>query len=334
MKKQWFSALLALALLLGMACGCAAPGEDVSGDESGLGVILEDMGVPLGGLPPAGFVLNPSASGTSVEKNDFAEIDYSNAKDGYVMVRWSGGSPKIMVVIKGPTYTPQEKNQYQYYLRTDGEYDVLPLSDGNGEYNITVHKNISGTKYSTVLSASVNAQLTDEFAPFLRPNQYVNFTEDSEVVSMAQSLISAKEAETGTALDNLGKVGLVYEWVVTNLTYDFNRAKTVQPGYLPDVDSVMAEKKGICFDYAALMASMLRSQGVPVKLVVGYTSQGVYHAWINVWSEEGGWVEGMIYFDGKIWKLMDPTYASSGKQSNSIMQFINNSANYKEKYFY
>ena len=55
----------------------------------------------------------------------------------------------------------------------------------------------------------------------------------------------------------------------------------------PDVDSVMAEKKGICFDYAALMASMLRSQGVPVKLVVGYTSQGVYHAWINVWSEEG-----------------------------------------------
>ena len=45
MKKQWFSALLALTLLLGMACGCAAPGEDVSGDESGLGVILEDMGV-------------------------------------------------------------------------------------------------------------------------------------------------------------------------------------------------------------------------------------------------------------------------------------------------
>ena len=39
MKKQWFSALLALALLLGMACGCAAPGEDVSGEENGLGEI-------------------------------------------------------------------------------------------------------------------------------------------------------------------------------------------------------------------------------------------------------------------------------------------------------
>ena len=31
MKKQWFSALLALALLLGMACGCAAPGESSFG---------------------------------------------------------------------------------------------------------------------------------------------------------------------------------------------------------------------------------------------------------------------------------------------------------------
>ena len=30
-------------------------------------------------------MLNPSASGTAVQKNDYAEIDYSNAKDGYVM---------------------------------------------------------------------------------------------------------------------------------------------------------------------------------------------------------------------------------------------------------
>ena len=67
--------------------------------------------------------------------------------------------------------------------------------------------------------------------------------------------------------------------------------------------------------------------------MVGWTGSQ-YHAWINVWSEEGGWVEGMIYFDGKVWKLMDPTFASSGKQTNSIMKFINDSNNYKEKYFY
>lgn len=330
MKKRWFSALLALTLLLGMACGCAAPAEQAGDEDGELGVILEDMGVPLAGLPPVGIVLNPSAPGTSVEKNSSVVIDYSNAKDGYVMVKWTGGgSPKIKVLIWGPTCTKQE-DAYQYFLRTDGEYDVLPLSDGNGKYKVMVWKHVGEpSRYSQVLAVSFSVTLTDEFAPFLRPNQYVNYSEDSEAVAMGQKIIEDAGAE-----DNLSKVGAVYEWVVTNLKYDFEKAKTVKADYLPDIDKVMEEKKGICWDYASLMAAMLRSQGVPVKLVVGYTSRGEYHAWINVWSEEGGWVEGIIYFDGKIWKLMDPTFASSGKQSNSIMKFISDSSNYKERYFY
>ena len=95
----------------------------------------------------------------------------------------------------------------------------------------------------------------------------------------------------------------------------------------------MASGKGICFDYAALMAAMLRSQNVPVKLVVGYTG-GAYHAWINVYSEKDGWIEGKVYFDGKEWKLMDPTFASSGKSSDNIMAYIGNGSNYTAKYLY
>ena len=45
-------------------------------------------------------------------------------------------------------------------------------------------------------------------------------------------------------------------------------------------------------------------------------------------------MEGLIYFDGKVWKLMDPTFASSGNQSNKIMEYIGNGANYKAKYLY
>ena len=57
-------------------------------------------------------------------------IDYSNAKDGYVMVKWTGGSTdsKLKVLIKGPG----TGEQYQYNLRTDGKYETFPLSDGNG----------------------------------------------------------------------------------------------------------------------------------------------------------------------------------------------------------
>ena len=268
-------------------------------------------------------VAGNSAPGTAVAKNSDVVIDYSNAKDGYVMIKWTGGDAKIAVQVKGPT----NPEKYTYYLRTDGNYDVLPLSDGNGTYQIVVCKNVSGTKYSQVLAASVSAQLSDNLAPFLRPNQYVNYSDSSAAVQKAREL-------TAGASDNLGKVQAVYDWVVTNLTYDYDKAKTVQSGYVPDVDKVLQEKKGICFDYASLMSAMLRSQGVPVKLVIGYTSTGEYHAWINVWSEKDGWVDNVIYFDGNTWKLMDPTFASSSNQSQSIMEFIGNTGNYKERFAY
>ena len=99
------------------------------------------------------------------------------------------------------------------------------------------------------------------------------------------------------------------------------------------MDKVLAEKKGICFDYASLMAAMLRSQGIPTKLVIGYAGDA-YHAWIHTYIPEKGWIEGVIFFDGTTWKLMDPTYASSSKQSKQIMEFIGNASNYSSKYIY
>ena len=95
-------------------------------------------------------------------------------------------------------------------------------------------------------------------------------------------------------------------------------AKTVTSGYLPNVDTILQSKKGICFDYAAVMATMLRTQGIPTKLVVGYAGSA-YHAWVSVYINEIGWIDNIFYFDGKSWVRMDPTFASSGNSSASIM---------------
>lgn len=328
---------LALLLALATLAGCSAQGPQSPSDSPDMDnafieqtpvieiVDIEDEAVALSDAPApaASIVLKPVASGTQTQSSGQATIDYSNAKDGYVMVKASSGK-KLMVRVFGPSYAVNE-TKYTYTLPS-GEWTTFPLSDGNGDYKVTVYENVSGTSYSTMLSASFSVTLTDEFAPFLRPNQYVNFTENSKAV--------AKGAELCQGItDNLKKVEKIYDYVVNNLTYDTQKAASVQSGYLPNVDAVMDSGKGICFDYAALMASMLRSQEVPCKLVVGYTGD-VYHAWINVWSEEDGWVEGLIYFDGKVWKLMDPTFASSGNQSNKIMEYIGNGANYKAKYLY
>ena len=57
----------------------------------------------------------------------------------------------------------------------------------------------------------------------------------------------------------LKAVDAVYEYVTENLTYDDAKATRLKSGYLPNLDDVLSKKKGICFDYAALMTAMLRS---------------------------------------------------------------------------
>ena len=266
------------------------------------------------------LLLEATAPGVLVEENGKALIDYSNTDDGYVMVLYKEEtSKKLKVQIKGPSTT------YTYTIYP-GEWAVLPLTDGNGKYQVKVFKNVSGNSYSNVLAAKTTVELTDEFAPFLRPNQYVNYSASSRAVELAMNL-------TQGIYQPLGKVEAIYNYVVTYLSYDKEKAKNVKSGYLPVLDEILESKKGICFDYAALMTGMLRSQGVPCKMVFGYAGSA-YHAWISVWSEDTGWVDGVIFFDGTTWQRLDPTFASSGNQSESIMEYIGNGKNYKEKYFY
>ena len=78
---------------------------------------------------------------------------------------------------------------------------------------------------------------------------------------------------------------------------------------------------------------MLRSLGIPSKLVVGYAGEA-YHAWVSVWTKETGWIDGVIYFDGTSWQRMDPTFASSSNKSAAIMKYIGDGKNYTTKYTY
>lgn len=265
-------------------------------------------------------ILTPEASGELVAENEHVRIDYSNVDDGYIMVLYSSETSKrLKVQIEGPetTYT---YNLYQ------GEWAVYPITDGNGYYKFMVYRNVTGNQYSLVLGKDYHVTLADEFAPFIRPNQFVNYSESTVAVDKAYEL--TKDIE-----DPLDKVTVIYDYVVTTLSYDKEKARTVKSGYLCDMDEILESGKGICFDYAAVMTGMLRSQGIPCKMVFGYAGKA-YHAWISVWTEEEGWVDGAIFFDGTTWMRMDPTFASSADRSESIMNYIGNGKNYTEKYLY
>jgi transglutaminase-like putative cysteine protease len=182
---------------------------------------------------------------------------------------------------------------------------------------------IEENKYATVFSQTIDVSLSNEFGPFLYPSQYVDFTKDSLPVAKAEEL--AYSADT-----DLDVVASVYNYIIDNWTYDYDKADTVQSGYLPVVDEVFQSQTGICFDYAAVTATMLRSQGIPTRLEVGYQGD-VYHAWVSVYIEDIGWINGIIEFDGNEWHMLDPTFAST---SSSPEKFIAEEDDYITKYVY
>lgn len=247
-------------------------------------------------------VLVPEASGVETYGNDQASIDASNSSEGYVCVAYTGTASKVRMLIETPT-----GNTYNYLMDLDGEYDVYPLSEGDGTYTIGVYENIQADQYSVAYSTSITVQLKDDYTTFLYPNAYVNFDASSDAVAKGQELAASADTD-------LDVVTAVYHYLAKNVTYDYDKAETVQSGYIPDVDDTLATGTGICFDYASLAGAMLRSQGIPTRLEIGYAGTE-YHAWISVYITDQGWIDDIIEFDGKDWILMDPTLASYANKS-------------------
>ncbi len=247
----------------------------------------------------------PAAPGKIVYQKDGSVIDASNTSAGYVMIRQSGTEKRLKVQIKKGGMT------YNYDLNHAGKYEVFPLQMGDGTYQARIMENVSGSSYRELFSASFPVALSSGFAPFLCPNQYVNYTASSAAVKKSAALC----AGAGTDVE---KLKAVYTYMIHNIKYDYAKAAAVRSGYLPDVDAVLAARKGICFDYSALMAAMLRAQNVPTKLVVGSVDAvAATHSWNEVYLKGKGWITIKIENTAAGWKLMDATFGASGSAGKS-----------------
>lgn len=290
-----------------LAVGCGGNGTPAG----------EGSGAATGQRNTDAAVLVPEAPGKETLGNESVTIDVSNVSLGYVTVQYTGDNDRVKLQV-----SCDGGEKYTYNLQK-GASDVFPLTQGDGTYWFGVFENTQGDKYHELFSGEKDVALENEFLPFLYPNQYVDFTPGSAAVAQGEKL-------AGDAADDLELVEKVYNYVVENVSYDYDKADNVQTGYLPDVDETLGTKKGICFDYAALMTAMLRSQRVPTRLVVGYVGE-LYHAWISVYIEGKGWIDNIIYFDGTQWTRMDPTLASTSGQAQ---EYTGDGNEYHEMYTY
>lgn len=263
----------------------------------------------------------PSSPGIDIAKAANGSVDYSNAKFGYISACYTGdrGKCKLRIEANGQTY--------DHDLDANGKTEYYPLSMGSGKYKVSLFERIEGTSYSVVLRQEFQTDIENSLSPFLYPNRYVLFDKSADCTYKAAELCAGKDK-------TIDKIASVFVWVSDNITYDFDLAASVKSGYVPRPDAVLAKKSGICFDYASLMAAMLRSQGIPSRLVIGYASPDIYHAWNEVYTKETGWITPELLLKNSGYNLVDATFYAGSSDKKKISEYISNNGNYSAVYYY
>ena len=211
----------------------------------------------------------PEASGTVVKRGGKLTVDCSNSSEGYVMVKGNQSSRRLKVQVA------VSRDKLNYDLNGDGAYEVYPLQFGNGKYQVSLYKNVSGKKYSKEGSVKLSVQMEDELSCFLYPNQYVCYDENTPCVVYAQEMCK-----------DMTDKGEIYKavctYVLQNFVYDYIKSVSVQSmsQQMPDIDYCWNNRMGICQDLSAMTCAMLRSQGIPARLMIGTVGANTYHAWV------------------------------------------------------
>ncbi len=305
--------LLLLCLLLN---GCGAPAVSIG---SASLQVIKPSAVPSADFIPYKAPPMPSVEyhPELAEGNSQVKIDLSSVSEGYFAASATSDKRlKLQVLFDDLTYT--------YDISSDGTPSFFPLQCGNGLYAFRFMENISESKYAQIYRTECKVSLLDEFQPFIRTSNYSRYDENSECVKKAAEMAA-------TCSGKMELITAVYSFVCKNIRYDDVKAATVQSGYMPDVDETLRTKKGICFDYASLAAAMLRSQGIPTKIIFGYVAPAnLFHAWNMFYSEESGWITVSFEVKGDVWTRMDLTFSAGGASA----KFIGDGSHYTDVYSY
>ena len=218
----------------------------------------------------------------AISGNAFAAdtiIDTSTADEGYFTVCYdeiANVKMKVGVSYEGKTeffdYTPETEATYSF-------------NKGEGNYTISLYRNVRGTSYAKVTSTRASVELDNGLAPYLTSTTEITFEEGDEVSNIAAQLCDGMETDTD-------KIVAIHNYIAGNFEYDHSFAEAVKDGriknYTPDTAEILATQKGVCYDFSALFAAMCRSQGIACAVSKGYVANG-YHAWNMVWVD-GEWI--------------------------------------------
>jgi transglutaminase-like putative cysteine protease len=126
---------------------------------------------------------------------------------------------------------------------------------------------------------------------------------------------------TGRKDKDIDKAKKIEKYLRENYTYSLSTSRPPE-GISPIDDFLFNSKKGYCEHYATSMALMLRTVGIPSRVVTGFLGgeMNKYGRYLIVrQSNAHSWVEALI--DGK-WKRFDPTPPGLVEQHSALALYI------------
>lgn len=199
------------------------------------------------------------------------------------------------------------KTQYHEPLTTDF---MIPLTFGPGEYSLAFFCYVPEWDDEDWLF-SIDIYMAEEPGN----NQYLYSIVEADYKASTSAVPYYKELVKNIP-DNYTKTKTIYQDLVSTRSYDYDFETNMDTRhnvwYTPRVDDAYDWYSGVCFHYASTLTGVLRSIGVPARIVEGditntNLSNGRNHAW----------VEALI--DGT-WIRMDPT-GDLGTSDNSRFDF-------------
>ncbi len=289
---------------------------------------------------------------------DWTEIDWSTANKGYVRVKVNEQlTENTDCTVRW--YNDNGDSKFSHWA-LPLEWTNIPLFEGKGKYVITISQEFGDglfditpeemdVIYRDALQAVFTADIENLDATWLLSTPKIDFDHAPEVTAKAKEL--TKDCKTDAE-----KITVIFEYVAKTIKYDYDEYKqiiaetiknniayetgnedNIEGKYMPaeygPLSEIFENKKGICHDYARLMAGMLRSLGIPCKVCVGpaYTGRIVEnysedgwenHAWVAVKPESGTLDKQALGAGNEAdgWIRLDPTWGntSSGRANAAI----------------
>ena len=301
-----------------------------------LGLVVAEGTVSLDHIMPSEEKIQLTEVANGIYENGYVRINTNTANKGYIEVQsLDPDAESIRVVMHADVQDARlGYGQWHYNSNQKGKSTLkAALTYGNATYEIDIWTTLS-SKVLGITRSTRKARLTVTLNNVSDTGGFLLST--GEVVySSSMQFIKKADEIAATCSNDFEKVSKIYAWLTSYLDYEIADEGTALGIYKCNLDKVYERGYGACYDYAVILAAMLRSQGIPCKVVFGrYTDSDYGHVWNEIYIDSNGSITtDKVDIGGNRWCRLDPTmsHTNSGKHSTDYM---NTDRNYVCEFIY